>query len=159
MASLSTDGSVILTDVRMMTPVRKVTAPCPLMSCCAVPSEAGASGGSWLAMCGRDGSVRALDASGVEQGTKLLKTNSATEEEEEVGKKSEQTPQQPQPLLCVAADSSGRRIAAAGNPLPGPAPLVGFGGALGGRLGQGAGPMGARNTPNPVGIHIWEASV
>ena len=151
LASLSTDGSVILTDVRKLTPVRKVTAPCPLMACCAVPSEAGATG-SWLAMCGHDGSVRALDASGV-GGTKLLKPTSAAEE---VGGKKNQTPQ---PLLCVAADSSGRRVAAAGTPMPALAPIAGFGGGLAsGRIG-GVGPMGAKKRPNPAGIHIWDASV
>jgi hypothetical protein len=79
LASMSTDGVVVLTDVRMMTPVRKVTSPCPLMGCCAVRLSgqgAGAGAGDWLAMCGRDGSVRAMAASGV-GGTKTLKPSSA----------------------------------------------------------------------------------
>ena len=75
------------------------------------------------------------------------------------------TPPALAPLLCVATDASGRRIAAAGHPLPAPVPFAGFGGGGGlgrlgglGGLGGGGGLLGAKKTDRPVGIHLWEAS-
>lgn len=147
LASMSTDGVVVLTDVRTMTALRRVTSPCPLMGCCAV----GGASGDWLAMCGGDGSVRAMNTSGG-GGTKTLKPTAGGAGAGGGGGKNAAPP----PLLCVAADASGRRIAAAGHALPTPVPFAAFGG--GGAWG-GGGVLGAKNAPRPAGIHLWEASV
>ena len=144
LASAGADGSVVLIDVRTMTPIKRVKAPCPLMGCCAVPTGGGGPSG-WLAMCGTDGSVRVIDVSGVVAGVKVLKPPTGGPGEAEAT-----------PLLCVAADQNGRRIAAAGY-APTPPPEGGPGRPVGkmGALGQ-LGGFGAKKTP-PAGINLWEA--
>lgn len=143
LASMSTDGTVVFTDVRTMTPMTKVTSPCPTMGCCAVPSGGDGSIGSWFAMCGRDGIIRAIDVEG-SSAPKVL--NQATDH--------------PVPLLCVAADHSGRRIAAAGKAPETPQRTNGLGTlGSGGTSGfGGVGILGARKAPNAAGIILWDAA-
>ena len=138
LASMSTDGAVVFTDVRTMTPMTKVTSPCPTMGCCAVPSGDDGSIGSWFAMCGTDGIIRAIDMEGSSAPKVLI-----------------QPTDRPVPLLCVAADHSGRRIAAAGKAPEAPQGTQGAGG-LGGFGGVGM--LGAKKTPSSAGILLWDAA-
>ena len=94
-------------------------------------------------MCGSDGIIRAIDVEG-SSAPKVLN----------------QAPDQPVPLLCVAADHSGRRIAAAGKAPESPQGTNGLGTlGSGGTSGFGGfGMLGARKAPNAAGIILWDAA-
>lgn len=131
LASVSADGVVVTTDVRTMTATRRITAPCPIMGCCAI----GGVDGNWLAMCGNDGVVRAMDVTG-EGGSKSMRVSES-------------------PLLCVAADARGKRIAAAGHQAEAAQKSVG---SFGWSESSGGGVFGAKKKPSPAVVHLFESA-
>ena len=117
LASAGSDGKVVVCDVRASCKaVRRITPPCVATGLCVMPRPReracrGASvdvdpdvpgareGTGYLAMCGRDGVVRAVAGEGAGPSAALRQELCET----------------PTPLLCVASDRDGTRVIAAGN--------------------------------------------
>ena len=123
LASAGGDGKVVVCDVRASCKaVRRITPPCVATGLCvfvANPKLGGgehdehrerriegapAEGTGYLAMCGRDGVVRAVPGEGAGPSAALRSTGTQSDLSET------QTP-----LLCVASDRDGTRVFAAGN--------------------------------------------
>lgn len=133
LASASTDGTLIFTDVRTLAPTRRVKSPCPLMGIAAVPG----GDGSWLAMVGADGRTRVVSATGA--GAKTLPAFEA-----------DAAATTTTSMLCVGADATGERVAAAGHAPEAAAPMRGFGSIA-------AGPLGGKKNPTPAPVRVWDA--
>ena len=101
LCSVGLDGTVALTDVRTWGTFRRVSSGTPLMSAC------GIGGGSWLAMVGNTGIVRAFDALGDASSPRYSFE-----------------PSEPVPLFCVASNESGTMLACAGAGVPQKAPAL-----------------------------------
>ena len=123
LCSVGLDGTVVLTDVRTWGIFRRISAGSTLTSACGVGS------GSWLAMVGESGVVRAIDAIGDA-------SSSAQCVFEPKG--------EPVPLFCVAANESGTMLACSGAGVPSSAPTLGA-------------TFGAK-TPDPSRLDVWMAS-
>ena len=123
LCSVGLDGTVVLTDVRTWGIFRRISAGSTLTSACGVGS------GSWLAMVGESGVVRAIDAIGDA-------SSSAQCVFEPKG--------EPVPLFCVAANESGTMLACSGAGVPSSAPT------LGATFGT--------KTPDPSRLDVWMAS-
>ena len=126
LASAGGDGKVVVCDVRASCKaVRRITPPCVATGLCvfvAPKMRVGVGGGAhdehrecriegapaegtgYLAMCGRDGVVRAVPGEGAGPSGALRSTGTQSDLSET------QTP-----LLCVASDRDGTRVFAAGN--------------------------------------------
>ena len=126
LASAGGDGKVVVCDVRASCKaVRRITPPCVATGLCVFPRTrvgvgarrtshdehrerriegAPAEGTGYLAMCGRDGVVRAVPGEGAGPSAALRSTGTQSDLSET------QTP-----LLCVASDRDGTRVFAAGN--------------------------------------------
>jgi len=123
LASAGGDGKVVVCDVRASCKaVRRITPPCVATGLCVLVAPknkpcgehdehrerriegAPAEGTGYLAMCGRDGVVRAVPGEGAGPSAALRSTGTQSDLSET------QTP-----LLCVASDRDGTRVFAAGN--------------------------------------------
>ena len=191
LASAGGDGKVVVCDVRASCKaVRRITPPCVATGLCVFASPktqtrvgvgggthdehrerriegAPAEGTGYLAMCGRDGVVRAVPGEGAGPSAALRSTGTQSDLSET------QTP-----LLCVASDRDGTRVFAAGNTrvtreelelsavrsnasnardsspfgrAPGP-----FGSLRGNASSLGA-PGGAKPRAEPAEIFVWDA--
>jgi len=101
LCSVGLDGTIALTDVRTWGTFRRVSSGTPLMSACGIGS------GSWLAMVGNSGIVRALDGLG-----------------DSCSPRYSFAPPEPVPLFCVASNESGTMLACAGAGVPAKTPTL-----------------------------------
>ena len=123
LCSVGLDGTVALTDTRTWGMFRRISAGTPLMSACGIGS------GSWLAMVGNSGVVRAIDA--MEQ----TATSQCTFRPEI---------SEPVPLFCVASNLKGTMLACAGAGVASSsASTLAFGGA---------------KKPDPSRLDVWMTS-
>lgn len=185
LASAGGDGKVVVCDVRASCKaVRRITPPCVATGLCvfvAPKTRVGVGGGAhdehrecriegapaegtgYLAMCGRDGVVRAVPGEGAGPSGALRSTGTQSDLSET------QTP-----LLCVASDRDGTRVFAAGNTRATREELElsavrsnasnardssPFGRAPGpfGSLRGDASSLGAKPRAEPAEIFVWDA--
>jgi WD40 repeat protein len=93
LCSVGLDGTIALTDTRTWEMFRRISAGTPLMSACGIGS------GSWLAMVGKSGFVRAIDAMEQTVASQCIFRPEIDE---------------PVPLFCVASNLKGTMLACAG---------------------------------------------